>query len=637
MASHRPVAESLSATFEKVTEAAKKAVRGGEPSAARETRSSSARALLQVEGQRQQREESPASAASYETADAEEEEGVHDDTVHEGSPGSGNEGDDDPSGDGPPEQPPGGGPPGDEPPGGGPPGDDPPGDDPPGGGPPGGSSSGESDSSDDMAVGGEAAAAGQARARGIVNPGARGSPAEEFVARELARIERLEQRLHRSLNELEVLLDPANGNKDEVPVAAANTTLAADRGDFRTEVNDAIKRLDDPANNVEREDVARLIQQLEDLAVDEVRAARQVEAQAAKWLKDLRDANERRGLKLLTPKLVTYTGSVIEWPTWSEQFTAQISSRRDLSSTDKFQFLVQHTGGEARRLIQRFKGNFDAAWRAAEGRFGQPTNIVDLTFEAMDNLKAKGTSIQDSRDLLDEFMVHVETLREMGHVFGDGIANSHPIRQMKAKLRPDCVTQWNRWVSAQGWPKDRYPTIDEFIRFMDQELKDQAAAQGKKADGSAKTSKGQGTALFQSKPAEGPKQTPTKPTRGWGGSAAAPGRGGGAGGGRKPVKRNQTTTPAAAQPKTERGPGQCAFCGQRATAHRPVDCPTGKRLTAKEKRKCLKDGCWRCLQLGHKKALCAVPSHICGIGGCQMDHHKLLHEGFDASRARPAQ
>jgi len=107
------------------------------------------------------------------------------------------------------------------------------------------------------------------------------------VARELARIERLEQRLHRSLNELEVLLDPDNGNTDEVPVVAAHTTLAADRSDFRSEINDAIKWIDDPANGVDAGDVARLIQELEELAVDEVRAARQVEAQAAKCLKDL--------------------------------------------------------------------------------------------------------------------------------------------------------------------------------------------------------------------------------------------------------------------------------------------------------------------------------------------------------------
>jgi len=218
-------------------------------------------------------------------------------------------------------------------------------------------------------------------------------------------------------------------------------------------------------------------------------------------------------------------------------------------------------------------------------------------------LKSKGSSIQDSRDLLDEFMVHVETLREMGHDFGDGIVNAHPIRQMKSKLWPDCVTQWNRWVSAQGWPKTRYPTIIEFIEFMDQELKDQATAQSRKADHSKGSSKGHGTTLFQSKPANGGKDKPARApqTRGWGSSNAAPNRNAGAGGGRKPVKLTKPANTKASQSKTEWGPGQCAFCGQRASSHRPVDCAAGKKLTAKEKRRYLKHGCWRCLQLGHRK------------------------------------
>jgi len=633
MASHKPVAESLSAAFQHITDAAKRAVQGDPEGTSRQTRSSTSRAREELENRGGEADESFSSAADYGTATEEEVRDLLEDSLNdtrdetlqevEGSGGSEDfedvreeerEGEEASQGDRG-EEPPGDPPAGDEPPGADPPGDDNPG--------PNRHPSGGSSSDSDMA------GAPPERANEIAVPGNPGQAVHDFVARELARIDRFEQRLFGSMRELEALLDPDAGVTDEIPVAAANTTLASDRSDFKTEVTESIKRMEDEDNGVEREEAIRIIGQLEELTVNDVRAARQLEAAATKWLKDLRDAADRKGLKLLTPKLTQYVGSIIEWPTWSEQFEAQISSRKDLSSGDKYQFLVQHTGGEARKLIQRFRGNFDGAWRSLHGRFGQPTTIVEKTFEAMDSLKPKGYSVQDSRDLLDEFLVHVDTLKRLGHVFGDGIANTHPIRQMKSKMRQECVTQWNRWVSAQRWPPGRYPTIDEFVTFMDQELKDQANAQTKKPDksGGGKGS-GSGTALFQNQNKGGGKGT--KPSsgrqqgKGWGGSPAQSS----AKGGRKPKKSSSGGGAASAPAIPEWGPDQCAFCGQKVSNHRAVDCPAGKKLSAREKRKYLKHGCWRCLKLGHTKTTCKVPASVCGIGGCQMDHHKLLHEGF---------
>jgi hypothetical protein len=74
----------------------------------------------------------------------------------------------------------------------------------------------------------------------------------------------------------------------------------------------------------------------------------------------------------------------------------------------------------------------------------------------------------------------------------------------------------------------------------------------------------------------------------------------------------------------------CAFC--KSDNHRPENCPDGKKMTPRERRRCLRTGCWRCLELGHMARECKKAKKPCGVPGCDADHHRILHGDFEAKK-----
>ena len=78
----------------------------------------------------------------------------------------------------------------------------------------------------------------------------------------------------------------------------------------------------------------------------------------------------------------------------------------------------------------------------------------------------------------------------------------------------------------------------------------------------------------------------------------------------------------------------CVFCGQEN--HGIWNCQKFKQINVGDRWKIAKETClcFHCLSVEHRGKDCN-PSRQCGVGGCQLTHHRLLHDSDHNRKPRP--
>jgi hypothetical protein len=434
--------------------------------------------------------------------------------------------------------------------------------------------------------------------------------------------------------------------------------MTTSKKDFRKAMDDLSRIVDDPAVVANDGDRELLVTQLFDYSVAIEEPAEEREAEADQYVNEVETAAKaRKNTKLPELTVVSFEGKVTEWPRFRAEFNSIVGSRADLPESSKLAYLVGSCKGEALRLVKQYRATntpFASVMAALEARFGRPDLQLKQAFDAIAKLDPGQHSPTDTRRVLDELKPLLVTIR------ANNVDTEQPsfaamlLAQLAPKIRGEVMTAWHRHCTAQGWVGPNLPTLNNFLLFADREVDALVSGQLSRGGGEKKKQQQQ-----QSQGQKGKQLFPQRsPGTALVGAAEDDGAAGGGGGRRRRGKRgggggsdnngggstggaSQGGTALAARGATAAAGGGgggksqgkvpgCAFC--KSDNHRPENCPDGKKMTPRERRRCLRSGCWRCLEMGHMARECKKARKPCGVPGCDADHHRILHGDFEAKK-----
>jgi len=354
---------------------------------------------------------------------------------------------------------------------------------------------------------------------------------------------------------------------------------------------------------------------------------------------------ERGGAKLAQLKLPTFAGKVIEFRAFKDAFNAAVGRRRDLTNSEKLQYLKRSCAGDVSKLLEMFAivdANYPRAMAALDERYGKTSAIMDATVKELRELNAATASVADQRRLIDEVKVLLSILDDVGSNCRRGFTARNIISDVKPKLRRDLISRWHIHIQDTN---DDETDLDTFIRFVERELTHLQRTEEVKR-GASKTSTDSDSKRSNNERKPAPKKGKIADRRRGGtalagtesqsspareGAAAAGSSGGGAKGGRTQPKPKPSVSRrndgAREQGKPDPNRKLCLFCG--SNDHKPTACPKGQKMTPSARRSALSPhGCWRCLAGTHMRGKCSLPLKECGIDGCRGDHHAWIHAAF---------
>jgi hypothetical protein len=407
-------------------------------------------------------------------------------------------------------------------------------------------------------------------------------------------------------------------------------------------VDALLSAVDDPAVIADEADRDALVDQIFTYLAAAERPGKQGEAEATRYVNEAAAVDTaKKNAKLPELTLTPFEGKVTDWPRFRASFQSLVGRRRHLESSDKLEYLVASCRGEALRLVKQYQATntpFDRVLAALEGRFGRPDLLLKQAFDAIGQIEPGQFSPSDSRKVLDELKPLLVTISANGVDPNEQAISAMLLAQIGPKIRGEIMTAWHRHCVTQGWVGVNLPRLNDFLLFADREV--EALLSGMSASRGMRRREGRNQG--QKPPTQRPPGTALPAVEGTAAPSAGEGAGRGKrGGGRgKATQQGGTGGGAPAQPKApEEGakdaeaakpPPACAFC--RTNNHKPENCPDGKKLTPRERRRYLRTGCWRCLALGHMSRACPKPRKPCGVPGCDQDHHRILHGDFEPQK-----
>jgi hypothetical protein len=446
---------------------------------------------------------------------------------------------------------------------------------------------------------------------------------------------------------------------DEEPlelVRTRETAVVRARAAFEKLMDELCSLVDDPgviAGDADRNDALDNLYAysaaVDEPAEDAIADARQYVSEAEAVLK------AKKNTKLPELTVAAFDGKVTEWPRFQAEFSSIIGSRTDLPESSKLAYLVGVCKGEAQRMVKQFRATntpFADVMAALQARFGRPDLQLKQAFEAIGKLEAGQHTPADTRKVLDELKPLLVTIRSNGVDPDEPALTAMLLTQIGPKMRGEVMTAWHRHCTTQGWVGANLPRMEDFLAFADREVDalmsgqasrsgNQAMRRGQQNQRQQPSQRAAGTALVGAADDGAAGGGAGKKTRrgkrgsgkGNGGNEAAGGATGGSsqGGTALAAKGDNKNTggggAAGAAGGNKKKVPACAFC--RSDNHRPENCPDGKKLTPRERRRCLRAGCWRCLELGHLTRDCKKQKKPCGVAGCESDHHRFLHGDYD--------
>lgn len=172
---------------------------------------------------------------------------------------------------------------------------------------------------------------------------------------------------------------------------------------------------------------------------------------------------ESRNVALPRLELKVFAGGYTQWVEFYDGFKSAVHFRKDLTPTQKLQYLKSSLNGEPSNLIKTLSlqdDNYDIALNILKNRYDDPETIKNAHFENIFNLKGMTQrSVSNLRRICSVLEENVQALHNLGEPVE--YWDSWLIYTTKKKLDPETRIDWERHVATQ--PQQKFTDIMKYL------------------------------------------------------------------------------------------------------------------------------------------------------------------------------
>uniref|UniRef100_A0A5S6Q5P7 DUF1758 domain-containing protein n=1 Tax=Trichuris muris TaxID=70415 RepID=A0A5S6Q5P7_TRIMR len=295
--------------------------------------------------------------------------------------------------------------------------------------------------------------------------------------------------------------------------------------------------------------------------------------------------------------LPVFSGNVLEFVAFWDQFDSGVHSRQELSDVTKFIYLKSALRGPALEAVAGLSitsANYAIAVDLLKNRFGRPNVIVqNHILSLLEMPSCTHASAERLRQLHDNLNWHVRALCAMGKDPASQLSAADVLLCIfKMKLPHVIRKKWETELLINGGEV----SLDTLFHFLQTHVEVEESVTG------ATPSDAQKTVHF------------TRP--------------------RKPIPTERLSTTSMLQTSVVSDSCRCLLCS--ADNHEMAACPAFVRRSVKQRWRVAQQHrvCFVCLRQGHSSADCDARSQRCKFPGCSnRSHNQLLHYTNDSKKS----
>ena len=325
-------------------------------------------------------------------------------------------------------------------------------------------------------------------------------------------------------------------------------------------------------------------------------------------------------VKLPKIDIVSFAGDKLKWAEFWDSFECAIHNNKKLSNIERFNYLKGKVSGEAQRSIAGLSmanDNYQVAVDILRDRFGDSQEVIDLHYCKMINLPLASSSTSSLRNLLDNMERHLRSLE----VLKQNVNQDVFVSMIRAKLPQEVLLQLEIMHGAKNkWTVDTLRVkLHEYITAREHAEKKEVTTDTRLPRNSPSN--------FEGKPKFGPGGNRRSDQHDWSTQRRFSSIGKGAIS--ESVGAKQLSGSAEAlvantkQPSAPRYFDQCRYCDKR---HWSDECPTYR--TIEDRKKQLRDSCFKCLKTGHLSRDCKKNKSCVYCGEVNTHHRSLCPQKF---------
>ena len=279
------------------------------------------------------------------------------------------------------------------------------------------------------------------------------------------------------------------------------------------------------------------------------------------------------GLRLERMKMPEFSGSIRDYPRFKKDFERRVAP--EINSEDALAYALKSClRNIPLDLVKNVDDNIREMWSKLDEKYGRSSKLVDAVLY---DIKQVPVILEDNDEMFLEFVDKVECgFRDLERLnLQHEMCNTNTISLLEGKLPPSTKKQWSRVVNKTGSEVDDRDKFPSLLKFL---LEEKRAIEYNSSE--LRSENASGAANYIDENARRGGDTPLK---------------------------------------------KCLI--HKSNNHVTEECTKYTEMSPEEKIGLLKENraCWSCLKVGHRITRC-YKTQECGENGCQMNHHKSLHE-----------
>ena len=159
---------------------------------------------------------------------------------------------------------------------------------------------------------------------------------------------------------------------------------------------------------------------------------------------------KKQKIKLPEIPLPTFSGNIIEWPTFWDSFKSTIHSNTHVAKIDKFKYLMAQLEGDAKSTLCGFElteGHYDQAIELLKERYDDSEHIIHHHYKILSEIPRCVDETTELRKTINLLESQIRSLQSMG----ESVDNNHMISLFMSKL-PETInlrleeTRYTKWT-----------------------------------------------------------------------------------------------------------------------------------------------------------------------------------------------